>query len=48
MQEKTYTATEVITAVRKARENWDDDVYPDDNARIAARIGAANVLKYLD
>lgn len=48
MTERQYSASEILSAIDKARENWDDDVYPDDDARVAARIGAANVLKYLD
>jgi hypothetical protein len=48
MTEQTFTASEIIEAVEKARENWDTDVYPDDDARIAARIGAVNVLRYLN
>jgi len=46
--QRTFTLSEVWYAIDKARENWDDSVYPDDDARTAARIGAANVLRYLN
>lgn len=42
-----YTQSEVVSAVMEARENWDDHVYKDDSAKIAARIGTVTVLDYL-
>jgi len=45
---RLYSEKEIITAVMAAREEWDEGVCPDDDARIAARIGALNVLSHLD
>lgn len=43
----TYTIEEIVNAVMETRENWDDFVNEDDEARTAARIGAVTVLDYL-